>query len=85
MFFMDLSLIGFLKDGKYRIKILEELNKAPNLPSELSKKLNIHRASVSRILKMLNEKQLVESHSKRSRTTIYSISSKGKKILEEIL
>jgi DNA-binding MarR family transcriptional regulator len=82
---MDLDLIGFLKDGKYRIKILEELNKSPNLPSEISKKLNIHRASTSRILKMLAEKQLIESHSNKSRTTLYSISNKGKKILEEII
>ena len=80
---MDLDLIGFLKDGKYRIKILKELNKSPLLPSELSKKLNLHRASISRILKVLKEKNLITFSSNKSRTVVYTISEKGKKILRD--
>lgn len=81
---MSLDIIGFLKDGKYRIKVLKELNKSPLLPSELSKKLNIHRTSVSRILRIMREKGLVSATSSESRTIIYNISEKGKHMLEKL-
>ena len=81
MIHMDLNLIGFLKDGKYRIMVLNELNKSHSLPSELAKKLNINRASISRILRDLKEKNLIECTSDNSRTIIYSITKDGKNIL----
>jgi len=78
---MSLDLIGFLKDGKYRLKVLEELEKRPLLPSELAEILDINRASVSRVLKDLREKELVNFTSNNTRTILYSISETGKKII----
>ncbi len=81
---MDLDLVVFLKDGKYRLDALKLLNKNSLISSELALELNINRASMSRILKDLKEKDLVLSNSNNSRTVIYSISQKGKSILEEL-
>ena len=81
---MDTNLLGFLKDGNYRIKTLEILNKKPLLSSELAIELDVNRASMSRILKVLKEKNLVISTSNNTRTVVYSISKKGKEVLEEL-
>ena len=81
---MDVDLLGFLKDGTYRIKTLEILNKKPMLSSELAIELDVNRASMSRILKVLKEKDLVISTSNKTRTVVYSISKKGKEVLEEL-
>ena len=81
---MDLETIGFLKDGKYRKLILGELNKSPALPSELADKLQINRASISRILKDLKERELIDSVSSNSRTVIYRLTKKGKDIAEKL-
>ena len=76
--------MGFLKDGKYRKLALEELKKSPALPSELADKLHINRASVSRILKDLKERNLIESVSSNTRTVIYKLTKKGKEIAESL-
>jgi len=81
---MDAELLGFLKDGKYRIKTLNLLNEKPMLSSELAKQLNINRASMSRILRVLKEKNLIFPTSNKTRTVVYSITEKGKKVLEEL-
>jgi DNA-binding MarR family transcriptional regulator len=84
MIFMDVNLLGFLKDGTYRIKTLKILNEKPMLSSELAIELDVNRASMSRILKVLKEKNLVISTSNKTRTVVYSISKLGKKTLEEL-
>jgi len=84
MILMDADLLGFLKDGTYRIKTLDILNKKPMLSSELAIELDINRASMSRILRVLKEKDLVISTSNKTRTVVYSISKKGKEVLEEL-
>jgi len=81
---MDLELIAFIKDSDLRFRILKELEKKPQLPSELAKKLNINRASISRTLKVLKEKELVIPKSSGGRTIIYSISEKGKKLISDL-
>lgn len=79
---MNLSLIGFLKDGPYRIKTLQILAQSPTISSELAEKLNINRASMSRILKELKEKDLVTTTNTGGRTIVYSLSQTGKEILQ---
>ena len=81
---MDIELIGFIKDGKYRIKVLNELSKRHLLSSELANILNINRASMSRILKIMKDKSVIRSNSNSSRTVIYEITKLGKELLEEI-
>ena len=81
---MDLEIMGFLKDGKYRKLALKELNSSPALPSELANKLQINRASISRILRDLKERNLIESVSSNTRTIVYKLTDKGKEIMESL-
>ena len=78
---MDLSIIAWVKDGEYRLQVLRILSNKSYLSSELAEQLNINRASMSRILKSLKNKELVFSSSYNSRTKLYSLTDKGKKIL----
>ena len=82
---LKLETLAFLKDGKYRIAVLKELSESPKIPSEIAFKLNISRASISRILRTLKENGMVESHSKASRVILYSITEEGKSALRECL
>lgn len=82
---MKLETLAFLKDGKYRIAAMRELSESPKLPSEIAFKLNVSRASVSRILRTLKEKGMVESHSKEGRAIVYTITEEGKSALKECL
>jgi len=81
---MDYGLINWLKDGRYRIDTLKLLFERAYLSSELATKLDINRASMSRILKGLKSKDLVEDISENSRTVTYILTSKGKKALENL-
>ena len=82
MLIMELELKNWLKDGKYRKLALKLLSKQDLLSSELAMKLEINRASMSRILRDLKEKNLVDTTSGNSRTVTYSITPLGKKLLE---
>ena len=75
-------MLAFVKDGKYRIKVLQYLRDNPRLSSEIASYLAIKPASTSRILRDLKDKGLVNSISENTRTVLYSLSDKGKKILE---
>lgn len=81
---MDLELINWVKDGKYRIRTLELLSSQPLLSSELANKMDINRASMSRILKSLKERGLVESISNNSRTVTYTLTDKGSQLFKKI-
>ena len=81
---MNLELINWIKDGKYRINTLELLNSRPLLSSELASKLDINRASMSRILRGLKERELVSPISNNSRTVTYTITKKGKELLKTV-
>lgn len=81
---MDVQLLNWIKDGKYRLKTLMLLEKTPLLPSELSHKLNINRASMSRILKDLKGKELIDNVTSKSRTTTYFLTKKGEKLIASV-
>lgn len=81
----NLILINWLKDGKYRIRILEKLKIKPHLPSELANLLDTNRSSISRTLNQLKKKELVIPLKSGSRTITYMISEKGIKIMDEML
>lgn len=81
---MDLNLLSYLKDGKYRIKTLELLYESPYISSELAEKLNVNRASMSRILRSLKEKELVVPSTNNSRTVVYCITENGKNAIIEV-
>lgn len=81
---MDLKLINWVKDGPYRITTLNLLSSKPMLPSELAAKLDINRASMSRILRDLNKGGLVTKILSNSRTITHKITPKGRKLLQSI-
>lgn len=80
----DIKIINWLKDSKYRINILRYLTIQPHLPSELAKKLDTNRSSISRILKGLKKKDLIKGISEESRTISYILTDKGKDIYNQI-
>ena len=84
MLIMDLVLINWVKDGKYRTAVLKTLASRDLLSSELASELGINRASMSRILRDLKDKGLVKPTVGRSRTITYSITPLGKKTVEEL-
>lgn len=79
---MDIDIINWVKDGKYRIKVLKLLQEKTHISSELAIKLNVNRASMSRILRDLKNKGLVSDYSKRTRTVTYTLSILGKRLIE---
>ena len=81
---MELEIINWIKDGKYRTKALEILSCQPLLSGELANKLDINRASMSRILKLLKERGIVSPISSNSRTVTYILTKKGEKLLKKI-
>jgi len=81
---MSIELVNWLKDGKYRIPILKLLQDKNYLSSELAEKLNINRASMSRILRALRKKGLVRSISSDSRTVTYLLTKKGEETLKDL-
>lgn len=77
-------LLNWLNDSPYRIKVLKLLNLSPSLPKNISKELEIHKSSLSRVLGDLSEKKLIDKITSSSRTKTYIITDSGKKILKEI-
>lgn len=80
----EASLLAWLKDGEYRLPIMNELRDEGKLPSELAEMLDVSRSSVSRILSDLREKKLIYSVSGKSRTKLYVLTDKGKQIIEKL-
>jgi DNA-binding MarR family transcriptional regulator len=80
---MDLVLINWLRDGEYRLKTLRLLRLHPDIPSNISKNLQIHRSSLSRILNDLSSKGLIDKITSSSRTITYRITALGEDIIKE--
>ena len=81
---VDLALINWLHDGDYRVKVLRLLKSSPDIPTNISKKLGIHKSSLSRILNDIYDKKLIEKVTSDSRTITYKISNLGEEILKEL-
>ena len=82
---MNLNLLNWLKDSKYRIKTLKLLYTQPMLPSELARQLDVNRASMSRILNDLRGKELIEELPSESRTVIQKLTNNGRKTAKYFL
>ena len=78
------ELVSFVSRGKIRKDILKEIDK-PMTPTELSKKINSHRPTISRSLLALENKGLVKCITPNEKMgRYYQITDKGKKVLEII-
>ncbi len=78
-------LTEYVKQSTNRTKILKTIGINILKPTDITKKTNIHINNVSRSLKQLKEKGLVEilnPESKRGR--LYKITEEGKRILKNL-
>ena len=75
-------IIEFVKLSKNREKVLKALENETLKPTDISKKTDIHRNNVNRILSQLREKDLVlllNPENKRGR--LYELTDYGQEIL----
>lgn len=81
----DDNIIGFMKAGKYRIKILELLKNFSIIPSEIAKKLSVEKSQISRTLSKLKELGLITCTTpNRIRGRIYRVTEKGTQVLASL-
>ena len=79
------DLISFITGSKVRFRILTQLNKSKDTPTEISRKLDLHISAVSRALSELLENNLIDCLTdERKKFKIYEISKRGKEILDKI-
>lgn len=78
------KLVSFVRRGRLRTAILEALQKPCN-PTDLAKKLNSHRPTVSNAISELKAKGLVERLNPTEKNlSIYGLTKNGKSVLEKI-
>ena len=78
------NLVSFVRRGKLRQKVLQSLV-IPNNPTDLAKKLNSHRPTVSEVISDLKQKGLVKRLNPNEKNiSIYGLTSDGKKVLENL-
>ena len=78
------KLVSFVRRGRLRCQILEALG-IPNNPTDLAKKLNSHRPTVSQAISELKAKDLVKRlNPSEKNISIYGLTSKGKEVIETI-
>jgi DNA-binding MarR family transcriptional regulator len=79
------ELLGKISASTYRVKVLEELNKSPKTPKQLSKLTNIGMSHISRTLKELEKLGLVKCLTPEIRKSkFYSITDIGIKVLKDM-
>ena len=82
---MDWETVSFVFSSELRCKILLELNKSKNTPKQLSISLKHPISHVSKALKQLNERKLVECLTpNRRKGRLYVITEFGSQVLDEI-
>jgi len=82
-FYKDIS---FLKAGKYRIKVILDINNKLKTPKDISKSAEIPMRETSRALGELKNRGFVvvlDESAKKGR--IYKLTDKGKKAIEIIM
>lgn len=78
------ELIGFMKSGKYRRKILDLVAQSSLIPSEIALQIGITRSQVSRTLTELEKNGLVICETpNRTKGRIYNTTEKGFRLLKK--
>jgi len=81
----NLILIGYVKASGYRIQLLKKLTEKPFTPTELAHLTKINKGHVSRTLKELCEKKLIECGNKDAKKgRMYIITEIGKKTIKDL-
>jgi len=82
---MDWNEFIYLKSSKNRKKVLRELKNNFETPTELAKKLNNHRSTISQVLLDLQDHGFVSCKTpKRNNYRLYALTKKGKEYLKKI-
>jgi len=78
-----LKSYAFVARSPNRRKVLQELSKSPQIPSDLSKKLNLNINHVSRALAELRRNDLVRCvNPEDKKGRVYELSEKGKEVCQ---
>ena len=76
--------IGFVASSEYRRKVLDSLEN-PKMPSTLSKELNINKTHISRALKELLDREMIEcKNPKTKKGKFYQMTIYGKVVSAEV-
>ena len=82
---MDWDEVGFILASEYRKKVYKSLLKIPKTPKQISEITNIRIVHISRTLKELMEKGIVECLTpERIKGKLYSLTEKGIRMKEYI-
>ena len=82
---VDLQDAGFILRSSYRQKVFVELDN-PIRPSEIAKKLNIRLTHITRELRALKERKLVECLNPKERIgRLYQLTAKGRKLKKDMV
>lgn len=78
--------IGFVISSNYRVTVLRRLNEGPATPSQIASDEDIAITHVSRALRELGERDLVELlvPENRRKGRVYGITEKGERIWKEM-
>lgn len=77
-----LEIKNWLISGRFRIPVLKNLEQGPKTPSQLAHNLEINRASISRILRVLKEKRLIDWTKQSAKTKLCYLTQEGKKAID---
>lgn len=74
--------IGFIISSKYRMAVLEQLVEAPSTPSSIASRTGLPITHISRALRTISERSLVELLVSRDTTKgrVYGITDRGKQL-----
>lgn len=78
--------IGFVISSRYRVAVLRRLAEGPATPSQLASDSGLAIAHISRALRRLRDRDLVELlvSEDRKKGRVYGITEKGERIWEQI-
>lgn len=78
---MSLEMAGFILRSEYRRKVFQIL-KNPTMPSKIAKETGIRLTHITRELRFLKEKKLIECLNPKEKTgRLYRLTQKGEKLM----
>lgn len=82
---VDWSKYSYVIASEYRVKVLKVLTAGPKTPKHISKETRIYLSHVSKTLRELSEKGIVECLSpERKRGKVYNLTKDGKEIIRQL-
>lgn len=79
-----LEFVAYATGSKYRLLIFEQLAEGPKHPSDIADAGDVARSHVSRALKQLRARELVQSYGANSRSKLYVLTDLGKNVNKKI-